>query len=72
MAGLLMTAHEKLMLSKRSLVKTVFDYLKNKFQLEHTKHRSPYNYLIHIMSTIIQYQLKPSKPSIPLAPMTFF
>jgi hypothetical protein len=71
MTGFLMTAHEKLMLRKRSLVETVFDYLKNKFQLEHTRHRSPYNYLIHIMSTIIQYQLKSSKPSIALASMTF-
>jgi hypothetical protein len=60
-ASLLITAHEKLMLRKRSLVKTAFDYLKNKFQLEHTRHRSPYNF--------IQYQLK---PSIVLASKIFF
>ena len=67
MTNLLMAPHEKLMLRKRSLVETVFDYLKNKFQLEHTKHRSPFNYFIHILSTLLQYQLKHSKPSISLA-----
>lgn len=70
MANLLMSSHEKLMLRKRSLVETVFDYLKNKFQLEHTRHRSPFNYFIHILSTLIQYQLKTSKPSISLASST--
>jgi hypothetical protein len=71
MDNLLISTHEKLMLRKRSLVETVFDYLKNKFQLEHTRHRSHFNYLIHIMSTLIQYQLKTSKPSISLASRLF-
>jgi len=66
MANLLISAHEKLMLRKRSLVETVFDYLKNKFQLEHSRHSSPFNYFIHSLSTLIQYQLKSSKPSISL------
>ena len=56
--------HEKLFLRKRSLVETVFDYLKNKFQIEHTRHRSPLNAFIHVISTLIVYQLKPTKPSL--------
>lgn len=64
MENKLMTWHEKIMLRKRSLIETVFDYLKNKFQIEHLRHRSPTNMLIHVVSTLIVYQLKPSKPSI--------
>lgn len=64
MKNILMDWNEKVLLRKRSLVETVFDYLKNKFQLEHTRHRSPFNMLVHLVSTLIVYQLKPSKPSI--------
>jgi transposase len=64
MKNMLMPLHEKLLLRKRSLIETVFDYLKNKFQLEHTRHRSPWNACIHIISTLIVYQMKPTKPSI--------
>lgn len=64
MKNKVMLWHEKILLRKRSLIETVFDYLKNKFQLEHTRHRSPLNMLIHIISTLIVYQLKPTKPSI--------
>ena len=59
-----MTLNEKILLRKRSIIETVFDYLKNKFQIEHTRHRSPFNALVHIISTLIAYQLKKSKPSI--------
>ena len=64
MKNMLMPLQEKLLLRKRSLIETVFDYLKNKFQLEHTRHRSAWNAFIHIISTLIVYQLKASKPSI--------
>ena len=64
MKNKLMLWHEKILLRKRSLIETVFDYLKNKFQLEHTRHRSPCNMLIHLVSTLVAYQMKPTKPSI--------
>ena len=64
MKNMLMSWNEKIFLRKRSLIETVFDYLKNKLQLEHTRHRSPFNMLVHLVSTLIAYQLKPSKPSI--------
>ena len=56
---------EKIALKKRSLIETVFDYLKCKLMLEHTRHRSPFNMLIHVVTTLIVYQIKPTKPSIP-------
>ena len=64
MKNILLPLHEKILLRKRSIIETVFDYLKNKLQLEHSRHRSPLNAFIHIISTLIIYQLKPHKPSI--------
>lgn len=64
MKNCLMILREKILLKKRSLVETVFGYLKTKLQLEHTRHRSPINALIHVLSTLICYQLKKTKPSI--------
>jgi len=55
---------EKILLRKRGIIESVFDYLKNKLQIEHTRHRSPFNMMVHIISTLIVYQLKSSKPSI--------
>ena len=45
-------------------IETMFDYLKNKMNLEHTRHRSPINAFVHILSTFISYCLKKNKPSI--------
>jgi hypothetical protein len=60
----LLSWNEKILLRKRSLIESVFDYLKNKLQLEHSRHRSPFNMIVHLLSTLIVYQLKPSKPSL--------
>ncbi len=64
MKNILMSFEEKILLRKRSLVETVFDYLKNKFMLEHSRHRSFINMLVHIVSTLTAYQLKPTKHSL--------
>ncbi|NUX01540.1 IS982 family transposase, partial [Wolbachia endosymbiont of Madathamugadia hiepei] len=36
----------------------------NRLEIEHTRHRSPINFLVHIFSTLISYSLQPKKPSI--------
>ena len=64
MPNKLMDLKEKIMLRKRNLIETVFDYLKNKMNLEHTRHRSPINAFVHILSTLVAYSLKQHKPSI--------
>ncbi len=61
MKNKLMSPYDKLMLRKRALIETTFDYLKNKFNLEHIRHRSPLNFLVHIISTLISFILRPSK-----------
>ena len=60
----LMTPREKVMLWKRNLIETVFDYLKNKMNLEHTRHRSPVNAFAHIISSLIAHCFKKHKLSI--------
>jgi hypothetical protein len=51
MKNILTPLWEKIILRKRSLVETVFDYLKCKLMLEHTRHRSTFNMIIHIIRT---------------------
>jgi len=38
MPNRLMDLKEKILLRKRNIIETVFDYLKNKMNLEHTRH----------------------------------
>ncbi|MGL9718424.1 MAG: IS982 family transposase, partial [Wolbachia sp.] len=47
-----------------SIIETVFGYLKNRLEIEHTRHRSPVNFLVHIFSTLISYSMQSEKPSI--------
>lgn len=60
----LMSVFQKTMLPKRSIIETVFDDLKNTFDIEHTRHRSIWNAFVLILSTLIAYPLKPTKTSI--------
>ncbi len=64
MKNTLISLHEKILLRKRSIIETIFGYLKNRLEIEHTRHRSPVNFLVHIFSTLISYSLKSKKPSI--------
>jgi hypothetical protein len=64
MQNLPMIFFEKQMLKKRSIIETVFDYLKNKFEIEHSRHRSMTNFMVHILATLVTYSMKTTKPSI--------
>jgi hypothetical protein len=64
MKNKLMDLNEKMILRKRSISETVNDYLKNKMNISHTRHRSPSNAFVHILSTLVVYALNPRKPSI--------
>ena len=66
MKNKLIDLREKILLRKRSIIETVFDHLKNKMLLEHTRHRSPINAFVHIITTLVAYQIKSSKPAIKL------
>ena len=62
----LMQWQEKILLRNRSLIKTVNDTLKNVCQIEHSRHRSPINFLAHLIAGLIAYTRLPKKPSLKL------
>lgn len=66
MKNQLMDVTEKILLRKRSLIETVNDQLKNVCQIEHSRHRSPVNFLVHLIAGLIAYAKKPKRPSLNL------
>ena len=62
-----MLLQDKLLLRKRGIIETVNDQLKNISQIEHTRHRSKYNFLVNILCGIIAYCFQPKKPKINLS-----
>ena len=64
MKNKLMDLQEKLLLRKRSLIETVNDQLKNICQVEHTRHRSPANFLAHLIAGLTAYTKQTKKPSL--------
>lgn len=51
---------------KRSIIESIFNILKNKLQLCHSRHRSIANFVVHLVSVITGYQLFGNKPKISL------
>lgn len=64
MKNYLMTMKDKILLRKRSVIESVFHILKNHMNLEHTRHRSPTNFLVNIISCLVSYQFRTNKPKI--------
>ena len=60
----LMPMLDKVLLRKRFIIETLFDKLKSSMGLEHTRHRSPINALIHILSCLAAYILAQPKVKI--------
>jgi hypothetical protein len=48
-------AFDKLLLRKRSIIETINDPLKNIFDLEHSRHRSLFNYLANVAACLVAY-----------------
>jgi hypothetical protein len=62
MRNYLMPLADKIMLRKRLVIETVLDTLKSEMGLEHSRHRSVINAMVHILSCLIAYAFKPGKP----------
>jgi IS5 family transposase len=60
----LMPLADKIMLRKRCVIETVLDTLKSEMGLEHSRHRSVINAMVHILSCLVAYPFRPGKPSI--------
>ena len=61
------SAWDRAMLSKRFIIETVFDQLKNIVQIDHTRHRSCTSFMVNLISGLIAYTFKDKKPSIKVA-----
>jgi len=57
---------DKYFLRKRAIIETVNDQLKNISQIEHSRHRSPTNFLVNLLAGLIAYCHQPKKPSLGL------
>jgi len=67
MKNYLMLGADRIMLRKRFVIETVLDTLKSEMGLEHSRHRSPVNAMVHILSCLVAYAFRPGKPSISLS-----
>jgi hypothetical protein len=66
MKNQLMPLADRLLLRKRAIVETIIDQLKNISQIEHSRHRSPVNFLVNLVCGLIAYCHQPKKPSLHL------
>jgi hypothetical protein len=64
MKNKLLTLKDKILLRKRNLIETVFGYLKNTLNIEHTRHRSPINAFVNMLAALVTYSLKKNKPAV--------
>jgi hypothetical protein len=55
---------DAILLRKRAISETIIDQLKNIFQVEHSRHRSPKNFLTNLFSALIAYNFSDKKPSL--------
>ena len=57
---------DKVMLRKRTLIETVNDQLKNICQIEHSRHRSPFNFLVNVLAALVAYTYQEKKSALDL------
>lgn len=58
----LLSLRDRILLRKRVLIETVNDQLKNISQIEHSRHRSPANFLVNVLGGLAAYCRQPHKP----------
>lgn len=59
-----MDLKDKILLRKRSIIETINDQLKNIYHINHTRHRSVFNFIVNLLSGLIAYTYRETKPSI--------
>ena len=64
MKNMLLSLEDKMLLRKRGVIESVNDILKNECQIEHSRHRSPMNFLANLVAGLIAYSFREKKPSI--------
>ena len=66
MNGRLVSQNDVVLLRKRAIIETINHQLKNISQIEHSRHRSPVNFIINLFAGLIAYCRQPKKPSLHL------
>jgi hypothetical protein len=66
MKNQLMPLSDKLLLRKRAIIESIIDQLKNISQIEHSRHRSPTNFVVHLLAGLIAYSQQEKKPGLHL------
>ena len=61
--NLLLNDYEKQLLNQRNLIETVFDCLKHKYHVWHTRHRSIINAMTNLIAALAAYAIEPLKVS---------
>lgn len=64
MKNILMPLDEKINLKKRAVIESVNDILMSVFDIEHTRHRSPINAIIHTLGALVAYGFYEQKPTV--------
>lgn len=57
----MLSAFETFFLNQRNIIETMIDQLKALYHIQHTRHRSPFNFLVNILGALIAYAWKPNK-----------
>ena len=57
---------DKLLLRKRVFIESIIDQLKNISQIEHSRHRSPLNFVVHLVAGLLAYSHQDKKPGLHL------
>ena len=66
MKNRLLPLFDKLWLRKRAICETVIDPLKNISQIEHSRHRSAFNFFVNLLAGLVAYTFREKKPSLNL------
>ena len=66
MKAKLLSAWDRAMLSRRFIIETINDQLKNITQIEHSRHRSMNGFMLNLIGGLVAYCLKESKPALNL------
>lgn len=69
MKNALMDLDDKLRLKKRALIESVNDILMSVMDVDHSRHRSPLNALVHTMAGLVAYHFYDTKPSVFVKPV---
>lgn len=64
----LLDVSDKLLLRKRAIIETIYDQLKNIYQIEHSRHRSPVTFLVNLVAGLIASCHQPKKLALDLDP----